>query len=173
VKRIHLLPVGLLLVGALAGCHQGQNANTTIQGETGNGAGAEVGALQVAAARVVAGQQDGTAALTATVLNAGAEADALEGAAIAGSAAVLLPDPIELPPGARVAIGTTRDQRVQFSGLQARAGQFVDLTLQFARGGDVEVQVLIVPPVGFYEPYAPDADSTAPAPAEAPAPAAP
>ncbi len=50
--------------------------------------------------------------------------------------------------------------------LDAEAGTYVEVKADFADGGRANGQVLVVPPVGFYESAAPT--SAAPTPAAAP-----
>lgn len=164
MKRIHLLPAAVLVVAGLTGCHQGQNANTTVQGETGNGVLLAVGPLEVAGTRIVAGEREGSGAMTATIVNAGADADVLESVSVDGVEGVLAPGAIEVAAGQTAAIGTPKANQVQFTGLPAAAGQWVEVTLRFAKSGDATGQVLVVPPLGFYEPFAPAEAAATPAP---------
>jgi hypothetical protein len=155
VKRIHLLPVAVLLSGALAGCAQGTNANTTIQDETGNGIVIEVGGMTVASATVVAGDEGADrGAISAVVVNGSGEEETLEAVVVDGATAELTPGPVAIEPGASVQISSVGEVQAEFD-LDAPAGEFVDAQFVFSASGIGAERVLVVPPVGYYEQYAP------------------
>lgn len=159
MKRIYRLSVPVVLMVALAGCHQGMNASTTIQGETGNGSQLEAGDIEIEAVTIVAGERGQVGALSAVVVNSGNTADRLESVLIEGRPAALNPDGIDLPAQKSVNVSSEGEMTAQAPLGDARPGQYVQVTFRFAKSGDAESPVLIVPPVGYYESVAPKAPS--------------
>ena len=158
-RRRLVAAAALLLVPSLGGCWQGSDATTSLQDETGNATIAEAGSVTVQALNVVAGNTgSGQAALTTTLINPLGPTDTLEAVTVDGAAGELS-GPIEVPGGGTVFIGTDQDQQVDFTGFSTPAGEYAEITMSFAAAGEVTVPVLVVPPVGFYEPVAP-ADTT-------------
>ncbi len=163
MKRIHLLPVAVLLSGALAGCAQGMNANTTIQDETGNGIVIEVGGMTVASATVVAGDDgEDRGAISAVVVNGSGEEETLEAIVVDGATAELTPGPVVIEPGMSVQISSVGEVQAEFD-LDAPAGEFVDAQFVFSASGIGAERILVVPPVGYYEQYAPGGATGEPA----------
>ena len=157
MKKVYLLPMSLLLAGALAGCHQGMNASTTIQDETGNGIVMFAGDLRVASTTVIADAEGvGIGSVSAVVANAlGAEPDELLAIRVDGEEAVLEPaEPVDIAPGRSVAVSTTGDVTAAVP-LNEPPGVFVDVEFVFASSGIASDRVIIVPPVGYYESAAP------------------
>lgn len=162
MKSIFRLSIPVVLVVALAGCHQGPNASTTTQDETGNGIAMVAGELQMESVTIVAGKQGKLGALSAVVVNTGSAADRLDSIFIGDKPARLDPDGIEIGPQSSVAIATGRELSAQAPLGSAKPGEFVEVTFQFANSGSATEQVLIVPPVGYYETVAPKAPTASP-----------
>ena len=155
MKRTYLLPVAVLLSGALAGCGQGTNANTTIQDETGNGIVIEAGTMTVASATIVAGDEgSGRGAVSAVIVNGGTEAETLDAITVAGDDAELTPSEVIIEPGASVQVATTGEVQAE-ADLDTPAGEYVDIAFVFSDSGIAAELVLVVPPVGYYEDFAP------------------
>ena len=155
MKRTYLLPVAVLLSGALAGCGQGTNANTTIQDETGNGIVIEAGAKTVASATVVADDEgSGRGAVSAVIVNGATEAEALEAITVDGIDAELTPSDVTIEAGESVQVSTIGDVQAEVD-LDVPAGAFVDVEFVFSDSGIAAERVLVVPAVGYYEDFAP------------------
>jgi len=91
----------------------------------------------------IALEQGGDATVTMTLVNRGEEADTLESVTTAAAdEAVVLdqgrPGEVEVPPG-----GSTDGASVVLRGLSEEllVGQYVELTMRFTRGGDVQALV--------------------------------
>lgn len=155
MKRTYLLPVALLLSGALAGCSQGVNANTTIQDETGNGIAIEAGPIKVASATIVAGDPgSGRGSVSAVVVNRSLEPETLDAIEVDGVAATLSPSSVTIEPNRSILVATNGDVTAEVD-LEVEAGEFVELQLEFSESGYAVEQALVVPPVGYYLDYAP------------------
>jgi hypothetical protein len=155
VKRTYLLPVAVLLSGALAGCGQGMNANTTIQGETGNGIVIVAGDMTVASATIVAGDEgSGRGAVSAVIVSAASDTETLEAVIVDGVDAELAPAEVTIEPGESVSVSTLGDVQAEVD-LDVPAGAFVDVQFLFSSSGIAAERVLVVPPIGFYEDFAP------------------
>ena len=155
MKRTYLLPIAVLLSGALAGCGQGMNANTTIQDETGNGIVIEAGTMTVASATVVAGDEgSGRGAISAVIVNGATEAETLDAITVDGIDAELTPSEVTIEAGESVPVSTIGDVQAEFD-LDVPAGAFVDVEFVFSDSGIAAESVLVVPPVGYYEDFAP------------------
>ena len=155
------------LVPILAGCWQGPAATTNVQAtqNSGNGTQAQVGNIKVENATVVRGD-DGRASLIMSVFNVGAEPDALTGATVGGLPATLPASPdvaVLVPGGARTfgygAEGQPPANLLIVEGLQVEQSGYVPVTLTFERAGQLDISVLTVPPVGYYEGLLPLAGS--------------
>lgn len=159
--KLHLLPLPLLLIAVLSGCHQGMTTNTTSQDETGNGIEMVTGELQIESVTVVAAEDDsGDAAVSAVIVNGSADADRLTSITVEGRQAVLTPSDAEIPAGAAVSVATGGAITAVVTGITAQAGEFVEVTFRFGTNGSASDEVLVVPPVAFYEDYAPQAAPT-------------
>jgi len=157
VKRNHRrvsLAAALLLVPALASCYQGQNAGTTTQQASGSGTQAQVGEVWIAQLTLVTDEANsGDATLIGSIVNRGTEADTVDVITADGQQVALTPSPVDVPGGQTAQLG--EDVEASVSGMDAAAGQFVDVNVIFGASGAVDISVPVVPPVGFYEPYAP------------------
>ncbi len=155
MKRIYLLPLPVLMAAALAGCHSGQDANTTMQDETGNGIKMEAGAMQVASVTIVAGDEgSGVGAVSAVLVNNGMEPEELVSITVAGDEAELTPGEVVVEAGSSVPIASNAEVQAEVP-LDALAGEFVEVAFLFGSAGVASDDVLVVPAIGYYEPYAP------------------
>lgn len=162
MKRIYRLSIPVVLVAALSGCYQGQNANTTIQDETGNGIAMVAGDMEMESVTIVADDEGTFGTVSADVVNSGVVADRLEAILVNGQEAALDPEGIEIAPQTGVSVEPNGDLRAEVPLGSARPGEFVEVTFRFAASGDASDLVLIVPPVGYYESVAPQAPSASP-----------
>ena len=169
-RRTRLVIVGfaaLALVPSLAGCWQGPEATTTWQASqnSGNGVEASLGMLSVQNATIVKGD-DGRASLIVSVFNLGKEPDSLTGATVGGIAVTLptTPDGTIVVPGGVQSFGYGLEGQpptnfLIVEGLEAQPSGYVPVTLTFERAGQLNISVLTVPPVGYYEGLLPPADA--------------
>lgn len=168
VKRTHaaaLLALAVLAVPALTGCFNGQGATTYTQASmnSGNGIEARVGPIHVENATLVQGPEGSTSAtLTTRIVNESASPDRLVYATINGQPADITGGGTDLGAGASVSFGFDADNWINTYALDAPVSSYVPVELGFAESGLVSMQVLIVPPVGYYAGIAPN-PATAPA----------
>jgi hypothetical protein len=160
--------VALAAVAALtlSGCFNGFQATTNIQNtmSTGNGVQAQVGAVRIENATLVRGEGSAVT-LIMTIVNVGTEADALGAVSIAGQQAVVSDGtapigPVEVAPGAAVPFGygqqgAPASRWVNAYTVEIPASGFVPVQVFMERAGLAELEVLTVPPVGYYEGIAP------------------
>jgi len=162
VKRIHVAAAAalvVLVVPALTGCFNGQDATTTTQASmnSGNGVEATKGAIHIENATLVMGPEgSGTATLVVRIVNTGIEDDALTYASINGAPATVI-EPAGagdaagvIGPGASVSYGYDSEGRINAEGLDVPPSSYVDVELGFEKAGLVTMSVLTVPPVGYY-----------------------
>ena len=153
-----LLSAGLLASSlALTGCFNGMGAQTNIQNAqlTGNGVQAQVGNVRAENLTLVAGPEgSASATLITRIINGDPEPDALLGVQIDGVPAFITgitSDIVELLPAESVGFGFESDLWINSYDFEAAMSSYVPVALQFERAGIVEVDVLVVPPVGMYE----------------------
>lgn len=128
---------------------------------SGNGTQATLGAMRVENATVVRGD-DGTGSLIMSVFNQGAEPDTLTSVTVNGIPASVAPTAIA--PGTFQAFGYGVEGQPStnialVTGLDVEASSYVPVTLIFERAGQLDISVLTVPPVGYYEGLLPVAGS--------------
>lgn len=154
-KSFTLAAAGLLCLPALSGCWAGLDATTTVQEDSGNGITADVDGIEVRALTLVAGNSDTTAAsVTTTIVNSTDEELKITSAKAAGRPGTIEGD-VEIVPDSGLVVGTEADAQINFTGVSARPGEYVDFEMTFSNGSTVADSVLLVPPVGFYEEAAP------------------
>lgn len=153
MKRLLLLP--LLAVLVLAGCKSGQNANTTVQRETGSGIKFAAESVVVQSAVVVAGEGAEEGTVSAVVVNTGMDADQLKSITVGGKQASIEPSNVELLPQRAVTIRPGGDVTATVPLGSASVGDFVEMTFAFADSGLATEQVLVVPDTGIYASLAP------------------
>ncbi|QMW66906.1 hypothetical protein H4N58_02855 [Mumia sp. ZJ1417] len=146
----------------LAGCGTGFNAQTSAVYQAAIGTNNRSTDVEVLNALFVK-NEDGTATLSAGVVNQALQSDSLTTI----NAATLAGTPVEVTfegpfavPVRRLAHLGTKPQAV-IAGDELFAGQFLNISLTFANAGDVEMQVPIVTRTAMYDSVA------TPAPAEA------
>ena len=157
VKRIHAALATCLIVlcaPALTGCFNGQKATTSVQAtmNSGNGVDATAGPIHIEAATLVLGPEgSGTATLTTRLVNTGAEPDALTYATINTHSAYVTDGAGDLAPGGAISFGFMSDAWINAYDFTGTAATYVPIQLGFEKAGLVDMSVLVVPPVGYYE----------------------
>jgi hypothetical protein len=147
---------------SLTGCYNGFGASTNSQNtmSTGNGVQAQVGSMRVENATLVRGEGN-SATLMMTLVNVGPDADQLSQVTIAGVPAVATdgtsatgPIPIagsEAVPFAYGIEGNPPSRWMNVYSVELPDSGFVPVQMLFDVAGAVELEVLTVPPVSFYE----------------------
>jgi len=166
------LALTLALMPALSGCAIGFDAATGQQKASGNGATADIGALQIRDLTIVMGPSGSTSAtLIGTIINTGADADALTGVTIISPAdakvtiagAGVVDGALALPAGSRAnpsasstRFGYNSETHVDVTGLTVSPSAFVQVQLTFKVAGQPKpLTVMTVLPIGIYEGIAP------------------
>ncbi len=172
LSRMAIVGVSAATVLSLTGCFNGFQATTNTQNtmSTGNGVQAQVGAIRIENATLVRGE-GASVTLIMTIVNVGPEPDSLADVSIAGQRAVITDGaapigPVEVAPGAAVPFGYGQDgagasRWVNAYTVEIPPSGFVPVQVFMTEAGLAELEVLTVPPVGYYE-------GIAPQPAEAP-----
>jgi hypothetical protein len=143
------LTLALAAMLSLSGCAiADQIPDTASMKPFGNGADTRIGELLVQDNTVVL-FEDGTAALTSTVVSQSDVADSLISVSINNSAADL--DATRLvPAGGIYRIGYNSEHFAQTAVYGVEVGEYVPVTYSFQNAGDVTVNVLVVAPIGEY-----------------------
>lgn len=162
MKRTSAAAIAAILVlaaPALTGCFSGKGATTSMQAtmNSGNGVDAVAGPLHIENATLVQGP-DGSQAVTLTtrIVNLGPESDMLTGVSINGAAATITEGKNELPGGSSVSFGYDSDRWINGYGQDIATATYVPVVLTFQNAGIVNMSVMAVPPVGYYEGIAPN-----------------
>ena len=170
MKRSHAAAAAALLLlatPALTGCFSGKEATTNAQAtmNSGNGVQAQAGEIHIENATLVLGP-DGSKAVTLTtrLVNAGPTPDKLVYASIAGTQAYITGDTVDLPPGASISFGFDSEHWINGYAFDKPVSTYVPVQLGFQEAGLVNMSLLTVPPVGYYEGIAPNPPQAAVAP---------
>lgn len=142
----------------LSGCFNGPNATTTLAAAqpVGNGVNAALGEIRADAVTLVAGPDGSSSAtLIMRITNSGDVADTLLVAVVNGLPALITGGSVVVNPGDSLSFGFQSDLFVDSVDFTAPVGSVVPVALQFERSGIAELEVLVVPPTGFYEGIAP------------------
>lgn len=174
VKRTPVVLAGLAIVSslALAGCFNGKASTTNMQAtmNSGNGVQASAGPIRIENATLVAGPEGSkTGTLTMRLINTGAAPDELVYAVIDNGPAYVTPGSEVLAPNSSVSFGFDSQDWVNTYALTGAPATYVPVELGFKSAGLVKINVLVVPPTGYYDGIAPN---PATRPAAAPSPAA-
>ena len=133
---------------------------TTQQSEdlTGNGVQAQVGNIRAENLVLVLGPEGSSSAtLTTRIVNGNQdEADRLLGVQIDGIPAYITGDIVEFNAGDSISFGFESDQWINAYQFTGASSTYVPVALQFERSGIARVDVLVVPPLGYYEGIAPN-----------------
>ncbi len=155
--------LALALVPVLSACSIGVNAGTSTQGPSGNGASADVGAMQLRGITIVTGAGTSTSAtIIGTIVNTSpTDDDVLTGVSVVdptGATATItgtsvtsgqIPVPANRPTSA-VRIGFNADYHVDLTGLRIDPTAFAQVQFTFQNAGTVVVPTMAVPPTGIY-----------------------
>lgn len=145
------------LVPGLTGCWSGTNAQTQVQAtmNTGNGTQAQIGDIRIENATLVLGPEGSSSATLIMSLVAPDEGDRLLAADIAGSAAYITGDTVEVGRGSSVQFGFNSDRWINAYSFSAPVSTYVPVKLTLERNGIAEISVLVVPATGYYEGISP------------------
>jgi copper(I)-binding protein len=156
VRRATLAAASVVVLGTLAGCGTGFNAQTNLV-EGPQGTQAEVGAVLIRNALLVADEDDGSlAALVVGLINQGDSTDALTEVKVGDSTAptesTLPAGGLELPPGELVGVGSESGPSVTLRTTEGAVvvGDVVQLTLNFRDAGPIEISVPVHGRAGAY-----------------------
>ncbi len=151
---------------SLSGCFNGFQSTTNTQNtmSTGNGVQAQVGDVRIENATLVRGEGSAVT-LIMTIVNVGAEPDSLADVAIAGQRAVITDGtssigPVDVASGAAVPFGYGQDgsgasRWINVYTAEIPESGFVPVQVFMTNAGLAELEVLTVPPVGFYDGISP------------------
>ena len=147
---------------SLTGCFNGFQATTNTQNtmSTGNGVQAQVGAVRIENATLVRGEES-SVTLIMTIVNVGPESDSLADVSIAGQRAVITDGvapigPVDVAPGSAIPFGYGQDgagasRWVNAYTVEIPESGFVPVQVFMTQSGLAELEVLTVPPVGYYD----------------------
>ena len=141
-----------LLVPGLTGCFNGIDASTNVQSTTAPGTGvqATIGTLSIDNATLVTGPGT-TGTLLMRIANFGPIDDRLVQAFINGEPAEIVGSTVEIPANDSIPFGWESVYYINTIALNVGPSTYIPVTLQFEKSGAVDMQVLTVPPTGFYE----------------------
>jgi hypothetical protein len=151
--------VAALAVVPLSACGIGFEAATTTQRPSGNGANADLGAIQMRGVTLVDGPDGSrTGTVLMTLVNSGNEPDALTGVRMVqppdGRAEILgagvLGGSVPLPRVSRTSVGYDSDIHVDVSDLGLSPTQFTEIEFTFLKAGRIVLPVMSVLPTGIY-----------------------
>lgn len=152
-RRVTVIVAAAATVPLLAGCFNGFNAQTDIQGPSGDGTSGEVGNLQIRSATWVRSAKDPrTMTMAATFVNPSKEGDVLQSVTTDPKAFVvgITGGKIELKPINKVQVGFNSDVYINGYGVDVVPSGYVSTTFTFKDAGAVTLPVLTVAPVGRY-----------------------
>ncbi len=162
-RRSRRVAAGLLavaVIGSMSACGTGKDWVEEGLNPSGNGQFVTVGTIQAQNVTLVQGPQ-GSKSLTlvARLFNTGTTPDALIGASMGatpGTDAKITNSSVPIAPGPDAAsVGFNSTNFVNFYSVDVPTATYVPVTLKFKDAGQTTVQVLVVPPVGYYEGIAP------------------
>lgn len=147
-----IITTWLISALALSGCAVGFNAQTNIQGNSGNGRTANISNIQIRNAVIVVDEKDQTkATLIASVINTADKNDSLSEIIIDPAINITF-SKIDLLPNKPTSIGYNSSLVVQLStsGASLAPGRFIDVKFIFANNEPVELSLLVVANTGYY-----------------------
>lgn len=147
-NRAHLVVValaGIIGAGCLTACSNGVEAGT-LDPPSGTAVQADLGALAVRNAVIVAGA-DGGLAVSLTVVNTGSTEDTLTGVTVTSDgepvAAELSPQSIVLPPRSATVVPGEQVATIAIE-LDVAAGGYLPVTMQFEHAGLVDLSLPVI-----------------------------
>ncbi|CAB4330168.1 MAG: hypothetical protein F2839_00495 [Actinobacteria bacterium] len=143
-KSFAILAVAATL--GLSGCASGFGASTNAQQASGNGRSASIGDIEArAVSLIVDSKNPGVVSLIATFVNtSSSDASAITGVTVGGSPTEAQ-FPIALPAGVATQVGYNSDIYVLLTDSMnaIKAGNMQDITITFATGKTLELNVLV------------------------------
>lgn len=161
LRTVALAVIIVALSPLLAGCWQGFGASTTMQNSMNSGNGTQVitGSLRIENATIVR-NEEGRASLVVAVFNQGDAPDSLTAVTIDGQP--IATDPVTIEPGSYATFGYGAEGApaanfLVLDPIATPAGSYSAVSLTFTTNGIAEFTSLVVPDVGYYAGYVPDA----------------
>ncbi len=159
VRMLAAFPLALVAGAVLTACSVGVEAGT-LDAVSLTQARADVGQIKIRNAIVVAPAEegDGSAVLSVTIVNDGTTEDALVGLELSGAdgpvPVTLAPRTVELPPETATTIpgdtGATATATATADVSTIEIGTYTTARFSFANAGSVELDLLVVAPVGWW-----------------------
>ena len=159
-RRVAAGLLAVAVIGSMSACGTGKDWVDEGLSPSGNGQFVTVGSVQAQNVTLVQGPQ-GSKSLTlvARLFNTATTPDALIGAnvgAAPGTDAKITNGSVPIAPGPEAAsVGFNSTNFVNFYSVDVPTASYVPVTLKFKDAGQTTLQVLVVPPVGYYEGIAP------------------
>jgi hypothetical protein len=150
-RRLAVLAVAVVLPAALVACttESTQTTNTGTRVVESN--------YQIENATIVAGNPgSGKASFLGTVVNLTGEEDEILGITSDGMAAKIVPDKVVVEGNGSVKIQTGTGMTADFEGFTAETGTWVSVSVVFRQAGLSSFEVMVVPPIGYYNEAAPE-----------------
>ena len=137
---------GIVLI---AGCGSGFGAQAEQKYQPADGVDVTQGSVRVLNALVVAPPDGGDGVVSMTVVNQGTTPDQLTSVTSRQGQVETAPA-TQIAPQQAVAFSADSSPVWTIRGLTSKPGSYVDLTLNFAQAGVVDVKTVVVPATGFY-----------------------
>ena len=156
LRRVAAGLLAVAVIGSMSACGTGKDSVDEGLNPSGNGQFVTVGSLQAQNVTLVQGPP-GSKSLTlvARLFNTGATPDALVGANLGtapGTDAKITNSAVPIVPGPEAAsVGFNSTDFVNFYSVDVPTASYVPVTLKFKDAGQTTLQVLVVPPAGYYE----------------------
>ena len=151
MKKV-VLAVAIASSLIVSGCATGFNAQTNIQGNSGNGRTANEGSIQIRNAVIVVDEKNPTSAsLVATVINTASKADSLKSLEVDPAITVTATE-LELKSNQAVSIGYNSAVAIAFNATEATLmpGRFIDVNFIFENNKSIKMSLLVVLNNEFY-----------------------
>ncbi|MCH9814825.1 MAG: hypothetical protein K0U64_00050 [Actinomycetia bacterium] len=150
-RRVAILAIAAVVPISLVSCatESTQTTNTGTRVVESN--------YQIENATIVAGNPgSGKASFLGTVVNLSGEEDEILGISSDGIEATVDPDKVVVEPKGSVKIQTGTEVTANFADFTADTGTWVPVSIVFRKAGLSNFEVLVVPPIGYYEEAAPE-----------------
>lgn len=148
------VPLALAAAAVLSACSVGVDAGTLDAGSL-TQSRVDLGLIKIRNATVIAPEEeDGDAVLSVTIVNDGTTEDSLVGVELSGAEGpvpvTLSPRTIELPPETATKLPTGAQQTAATDVATLEVGAYTTATFSFANAGSVDLDLLVVAPVGWW-----------------------
>ncbi|WP_076261793.1 hypothetical protein [Intrasporangium flavum] len=147
-RRVSALAAGLALAAVTAGCQVNSPVQTDVAYVPADGVPADVGQLAVRNL-VLVGDGTGQAVVTGSAINLGTDPMTVKFVPQAAQGATAAPSGSEVPLGPREQVDLA-GKGLQLSGVTAKPGTLVPVTITSSTGGTTVAQVPVLPPDGYY-----------------------